>query len=327
MANNKWYVGQCIPDGEVNLVAKVFDNWDDTRIFINKKKNGNSKSFSTKEEAESFAEKINNGSIDNITIPSKTSDVSSIADSDNNTIPGTDLPMNETEEEFYKRSRQFYLTHKDYYIAFSDGGTTNNGKGGSGGSGFVVLSPEINDKRKIFAEGYDAVSMGATNNTTELRGAIDALNAIPKGAKAALLADSSYVYFFVGADLASSNKIPRLEKKGKHYKNEELVKELNEAVKRLEFTTVPRQICNGNLVTIAHGSSSRDNNGKCKFPYNKICDKLAEYAKNLNQDSDGPQYLIKNEQELSSQALYVRDIDENQHGIPVKSDGSIADIN
>lgn len=66
MTKNKWYVAQCIPKDEQHLVAKVFNNWEDTRNYIFSQKRGNCLSFSAKEEAEDIADKLNNGKISNI---------------------------------------------------------------------------------------------------------------------------------------------------------------------------------------------------------------------------------------------------------------------
>jgi ribonuclease HI len=76
------------------------------------------------------------------------------------------------------------LSKSDVWMLWADGACSGNP--GPGGFGVVVEGPEGN---KELARGF----RNTTNNRMELRGAIEALEQVPAGAKAVLHTDSRYV--------------------------------------------------------------------------------------------------------------------------------------
>lgn len=233
-----------------------------------------------------------------------------------------------TAESYTETVRKFYETHASFYEVHSDGGARPNP--GSGGYGFIVVSPD----GRILEEGYGAVP-NATNNQMELKGAIEGFRLVPADGAAVFLTDNKLVYTGFAWNLDKDPR-PRFikweEKNWKNVKNLDLVQELYELGKKHHAECIPRPL-NAKGTDYArmgheeHGAAKLSD-GKWEFPYNKICDKLAEYGEtDARLGRTGQVSLIENGRQIDRRALYVTDRDAWGHGRVVSSDGREISVN
>lgn len=219
------------------------------------------------------------------------------------------------ETSYAEELRDFYASHADFYEVHSDGGARPNP--GNGGYGYVVVGPD----GQIIEEGYGAVPE-ATNNQMELKGAIEGFRHLPADASALFLTDSKLVYTGLARNLDKDPR-PRFikweEKNWKNVKNLDLVQELYALGTAHHTECIPRPLnARGTdyarMGHVEHGASKLSN-GKWEFPYNKICDKLAEYGEiDAENGRPGAKVLIRAGKQVDDRALYVAERNAYGHG-------------
>ncbi len=222
----------------------------------------------------------------------------------------------------------FYENNKGVYEVHSDGGARPNP--GNGGYGYVVVGPDL----EILEEGYGAYE-NATNNQMELQGAIEGFRKVPEGGRAVFMTDSKLVYTGLGTNLDKDSR-PRFikwEERGwKDVANLEQVQTLYALGKAHGVTCIPRPLnARGTdyarMGHLEHGAAKLLD-GKWEFPYNKICDKLAEYGEEAaSRGQYGPVILITGGVCVDSRALLVKDRDAAGHGKVVDQTGSEIAVN
>ena len=233
---------------------------------------------------------------------------------------------------------------QEYFEVHSDGGA-RGGNPGFGGYGYVV----VDKNHKIVEEGY-GYGQNMTNNQAELRGAIEGIKTVKKGAKVYFVTDSTYVYAGFANDFPDQPRFEKWEKKNwKDVKNLELVKALYELGKEHELECIPRKYEKGktNYLPFAHGDKKHED-GRYENPYNKICDRLANIgivdALNNESDKDSPIRLITGGEKVMEKRdveykdgkvvtydqkapFYVAELNELRHGKVVDADGNEAKVN
>lgn len=222
----------------------------------------------------------------------------------------------------------FYEANHGVYEVHSDGGARPNP--GNGGYGYVVVGLDY----EILEEGFGAYE-NATNNQMELQGAIEGFKKVPEGGRVVFMTDSKLVYTGLGENLDKDSR-PRFikwEERGwKDVANLEQVQELYALGKAHAVTCIPRPLnAKGTdyarMGHLEHGAKKLLD-GKWEFPYNKICDKLAEYGEEAaERGQTGPVLLITGGVCVDSRALLVQDRDAAGHGRVVDQQGSEISVN
>lgn len=232
----------------------------------------------------------------------------------------------------------------EYFEVHSDGGA-RGGNPGFGGYGYVV----VDRNHKIVEEGY-GYGKNMTNNQAELKGAIEGIKTVKKGAKVYFITDSTYVYAGFAHDFPDQPRFEKWEKKDwKDVKNLELVKELYELGKEHDLECIPRKYEEGkkNYLPFAHGDKKHED-GRYENPYNKICDRLANIgivdAIYDKPEKDSPVRLITGGEKVMEKRdveykdgeiltyeqkapFFVADLNEQRHGKVLDADGKEAKVN
>lgn len=228
---------------------------------------------------------------------------------------------------FRETLKTFYRNHPAAYEVHSDGGARPNP--GKGGFGYVV----VDDQKRIIEEGYGS-DKNTTNNRMELMGAIRGFESVPEGAQVLFMTDSKLVYTGLGQNLDKDPR-PRFikweERSWKNVMNLDLVQTLYRLGKQHGVDCIPRPLnAKGtDYARVGHlDHGAKKISGKWEFPYNKICDKLAEYGEmDAAEGIEHQVRLISNGKILDERALFVGERDEYGAGTVVDRDGQEVAVN